>query len=84
MIQNADGFEGIRTLEDRLLQRDCVSFSLHICCQLDPMHLAQFLSMNESVLSGHSFLCYLVKQVEAIKFVTDWWRKGLRAGGKKI
>jgi hypothetical protein len=47
------------------------------------MHLAQFLLMNESVLSGHSFLRYLVKQVEAIKFVTDWQRKGLRAGGKK-
>ena len=46
------------------------------------MSFSKFLLMSESVLSGHSFLHHLVKQIEAVKFSIDWRCKGTHAGEK--
>lgn len=43
----------------------------------------QFLTGTISVFDGHTFLKFLIKQLEAIKFAFDWHHKGTRHGVNK-
>jgi hypothetical protein len=74
------GFES-ETLDNRLVSRDAVCSSY---CWTSSIVLIRQLSIVSSHhgLSAHSFLHKLLKQLEAIKFASDWKRKGREPGGR--
>ena len=70
------------TLENQLVSRDaiCYPFCLTLCVHTYP--IIKLIVSSHYGLSAHSFLHNLLKQSEAIKFVSDWKHKGREPGGR--